>query len=85
MFLSSLLNELNSTRTVLVLILHDFQILWYLVLRFQLPDLIGTIFEDDIAFIVLKLSQAAHQQITNSYPYFLSHLASNMADPLDLV
>ena len=47
-----------ASRSVLIFV--DLEILRDLSLSFQLSDLIRKVFEDDITFFVLKLSQTAH-------------------------
>lgn len=68
-----------------VLVLVDLQVLGHFSLSLQLPNLVGQVFQYNVALLVLELSQTAHHQITNPNPYFLFHLASDVADSLHLV
>ena len=78
------LHKLDTAATLLRT-LCDFQVLWHLALRLQLSDLIREVFQNNIAFLVLELSQGAHDQVTHSYPYFLLHATADVTDSFHLI
>jgi len=52
--------EFNSTcRSILILI--DIEILRNLSLSFELSNLVGKVFKNDVTFFILELAQAAHK------------------------
>lgn len=59
--LTRIIQELNTTLTIMwTLILTNLEVLWHFIERLELPDLVGSVFENDVALLVLELTQAAH-------------------------
>jgi hypothetical protein len=59
--------------------------LWDFAKSFELPDFVGCVFHDDVAFLVLELPERAHEEIADSNPDFLSHFASDVSDSFDFI
>lgn len=78
------LHELNAAcRCVLAFV--DVQVLRNLALGLELPDFVGKVFQDNVALLVLELSEAAHDEVTHADPDLLFHFSTDMTDAFDFV
>lgn len=85
-YLTSVIQKLNTALTVVwSLAFADLQILRNFIKSLELSDFIRCVFKNDVTFFVLELTKTAHQQITNTNPYFLSHFTSDMSYSFNLI
>jgi len=65
--------------------LVDFGMLWQLSVCFQTASFICVVFQDDISFVVLVISQPHQNDIRRVNPHLFPEFSSDVAKPLDSV